>query len=83
MKCNELNEGEKRLAVVKFEMTHGDYEYNLINLAMSRVDPAVYQTADLMYKVSDADVTRIKAAVRIEEEYDAAIRAATQNLLGL
>jgi hypothetical protein len=67
MKYLDLNEGERRLAIVKFEMQYGDYEYGLIARSMERANPDLVKTTDQMYAVTKPSIVK-KTALDIKKE---------------
>jgi hypothetical protein len=71
VRYNNLTDGEKRLAQVKFEMTYGSFEHNLINMAMTEVNPELYETSDLMYAVLNYSTVSVifKVAELIRKEH--------------
>jgi len=69
MKYSKLLDGEQRLAVVEFEITHGRMEHGLTHLAMMKVHPETRTTSDYMIEALPQYTAAIKkAANQIKQE---------------
>lgn len=82
MNYNDLNEGQQRLAAVKFEMAYpGNFPYGLVERTMERVNPRVFQTEDLMYLPPSEDVDVImQTMIIVQQEADEMVKYAKKIL---